>query len=263
MIGQVPYCENSALILFFAGLIAGIATFSTASLAKKSPDSLAAVDCEAELDAIVSEVSNDAQNLAPLEDRLENLVGWCHHLPQINHNRGVLAARTGRWPDAIAHFESALALDKRAAMTHRHLQQIFEYRAASAYARALGSSQPIVEPVFELQDSTTHNADALSDAKNKSQLHTFSTVEYELYALWQSHQLQQEIIDFYVDEFPRSAIERLQRDYLDNPWSGLQREIAFTANDAVVVLSDGSQQQILLLLRLVGTRWKIYQETAL
>lgn len=221
------------------------------------------VDCRPELDAIVAETSNDTDHWPSLESRLKALETHCEHLPQIAHNLGVLAAHANRLPEAIAHFQRAINLDERAAMTHRHLQQIFEHRAAVAYARALNRPLAATEPTFEFQDSTLLNADSRFLARGRSGLHTISTVEYELYAWWQAHQSQEDLTAHYVETYPDTAIRLAKRNYAGKQWVDMQREIAFTRSDAVVVLSDAEQNRTLLLLRLVGTRWKIYQETAL
>jgi tetratricopeptide (TPR) repeat protein len=253
----------------FAGQLAAalyLFLFSTIALAQHRPAADNTIRCQPELDAIVAALSN-VQETAPLQRRLQALDIHCPHLPQISHNLGVLAAREQNWPEAIAYLEKSLALDRRAAMTHQHLQQIFKYRAARAYARALNKSDPqadtLEQPVLELQGSDVENADAQAGQLDTSQFHTISTVEYELYAWWQAIQLQRGVAEHYVDDYPETAITLAQREYAGKQWTDFQREIAFTANDVVVVLSDTEKHRTLILMRLVGTRWKIYQETVL
>jgi hypothetical protein len=148
-------------------------------------------------------------------------------------------------------------------MTHRHLQQIFEHRAAQAYAKALKTPLTVQPPVLALQLSTDQNANTSLSTQDQSKFHTISTVEYELYAWWQAMQSADKLSDFYVNDFPSKAVGRGIQRLLEQKWNNLQREIAFTAQDAVVVLSDPLQNRTLVLLRLVGARWKIYQETQL
>jgi len=198
-----------------------------------------------------------------LESRFAQLESQCPDLPHFAHNQGVLAAQAERWNEAINHLDRSLQLDPRASMTYRHLQEIFEHRAAQAYARALKTRIPARPPVLALQLSTHQNAETSLSEHRNTQFRTISTVEYEMFAWWQSIQNKKGIEDFYVHDFPINAIGLGTRKLTQQGWNVLQREIAFTTNDAVVVLSDPAQNRALLLLRLVGNRWKIYQETFL
>jgi hypothetical protein len=220
-------------------------------------------DCLAQLDATVALASATNDGDGYLESRFAELESRCPNLPHLAHNRGVLAAQASRWPDAINHLNRSLQLDPRASMTHRHLQQIFEHRAAQAYAKALKTPISVQAPVLALQLSTDQNADTSLSVLGGGRFHTNITVEYELYAWWQAMRESQNINDFYVNDFPPKAIGRGSHRLLRQQWRDMQREIAFTAQDAVVILSDPLQNRTLVLLRLVGTRWKIYQETQL
>lgn len=220
-------------------------------------------DCLAQLDATVALASATKEGSGYLEARFAELESRCPNLPHFAHNQGVLAAQALRWPDAIKHLNRSLQLDPRASMTHRHLQLIFEHRAAQAYAKALNTPTSTQPPVLALQLSTDQNADTSLSGKGNSRFHTNSTVEYELYAWWQAMREAENINDFYVNDFPHKAIGRGSQRLVRQRWSDMQREIAFTAQDAVVILSDPVQNRTLVLLRLVGTRWKIYQETQL
>jgi hypothetical protein len=220
-------------------------------------------DCLAQLDATVALASAAKDDNGYLESRFAELESRCPNLPHFAHNRGVLAAQDLRWPDAIKHLNRSLQLDPRASMTHRHLQQIFEHRAAQAYAKALKTPMSVQPPVLALQLSTDQNADTSLSVQGESRFHTISTVEYELYAWWQATRESENITDFYVNDFPHNAIGRGSHRLLHQQWIDMQREIAFTAQDVVVILSDPLQNRTLVLLRLVGTRWKIYQETQL
>lgn len=217
----------------------------------------------AELDASVALASNEKGSAELIDKRLSTLEELCADLPQIAHNRGVLAAQTDNWPEAIAHFQRSLKLDARASATHRHLQQIFEHRAAIAYSQALNTPVDVPAPVLEFQTSTDQNGSARHSEENRSALHTISTIEYEMFAWWQAQQNSIGIADFYVESFPPAAIRLARRTHGGKQWQDMRREIAFTARDAVVVLSDAYHNRTLLLLRLVGNRWKIYQETNL
>jgi len=220
-------------------------------------------DCMTELDASVAMASNEQGNTALVEQRLAKLESRCKGFPQVAHNRGVLAAQADNWPEAIEHFERSLQQDSRAAMTYRHLQQIYEYRAAAAYSKALNTPVEVPFPTFELQTSALWNTDNRQLDSDRSDLHSISTIEYELFAWWQAQQNSIGIRDFYSDDFSPAAIRLARRTHANKQWQDMHREIAFTARDVVVVLSDAYHHRTLLLLRLEGNRWKIYQETNL
>ena len=219
--------------------------------------------CMAQLDASVALASNRDIDSTFIDQQLEALEDHCIGMPQIAHNRGVLAARNDDWPQAINHFKRSLQQDSRASMTHRHMQQIFEHRAAVAYSKALNTPVDVPAPTFNFQSSATQNADVRRSDDKKSTLHDIATIEYELFAWWQAQQNSIGLNDFYVDDFPATAIRLAQRTHANKQWQDMHREIAFTARDAVVVISDAYHHRTLLLLRLVGNRWKIYQETNL
>ncbi len=219
--------------------------------------------CLASLDATVAIASNESDTSDFLLQRFAQLEQDCSHLPQLAHNQGVVAGKAGRWPEAIAHFERSLKLDSRAAMTHRHLQQIFEHRAAQAYANALNIDSTASLPELYFQQSTNQNATAVAATSHRSELHSIGTIEYELYAWWQALQNSIGLKEHYIDDFPAAAIQLSKTKFSQQEWSDMHREIAFTANDAVAVVSDPFHNRTLLLLRLIGNRWKIYQETTL
>lgn len=238
-------------------------TQNTRSIASQKLAELPVNDCLLQLDATVALASNDSDENKYLDQRFAALESQCPDLPHLAHNRGVLAAKASRWSDAIDHLNRSLRLDTRAAMTHRHLQQIYEHRAAQAYAKALNTPIPVKPPVLSFQLSTDQNAIPTVSDDDRARLRTISTVEYEIYAWWQALQSSSGLDDFYVQDFPDAAIGYITDRFNDTNWADIQREIAFTENDAVVVISDPQQRKTLLLMRLVSTRWKIYQETPL
>ncbi len=219
--------------------------------------------CLAQLDAAVAEATHKMSDTRRVERRFKQLEQSCPHLPQLAHNLGVLAGRNGQWPEAVRHFERSLQADSRASMTHSHLKQIFEHRAAVAYARALQTSLVAIEPVLQLQSSKDQNADAKQGNQQRSDLHTISTIEYELFAWWQSLQGSVGLHEHYTSDFNKDAIRLSRQHFRGRQWHDMQREIAFTARDSVVIVSDQYHNRTLLLMRLVGSRWKIYQETRL
>jgi len=236
---------------------------SAPAVASESLDKLNTTSCLTQLDATVALASGQPDTEGYLERRFAELERRCPDLPHFAHNQGVLAAQSERWIDAIDHLDRSLQLDARASMTYRHLQAIFEHRAAQAYARALKTPVPASAPVLALQRSTDQNAQIEQSERRNRQLRTISTVEYEMFAWWQSIQNNTDTEDFYVHDFPSQAIGIGTRKITQLGWDELQREIAFTTEDAVVVLSDPARNRALLLLRLIGNRWKIYQETLL
>ncbi len=243
--------------------------------------------CLMELDSLVALSGNEtrrnlaavteAGSLAATIDRsavdagFAELEARCPPLPQLAHNRGVLAAHAERWPEALAHLERSLLQDPRAADTYRLLQSIYEYQAALAYAKALDTPVKARPPDLEWQDSTRLNADARARSEGRlpltdeimQSLRAVSTVEYELFSWWHALHAAREVEQFYVDDYPAADIRASRRLHANGRWEDLQREINFTANDAVVIISGARRRSTLLLLRLVGTRWKIYQETRL
>jgi len=239
---------------------------NTAPLPEIASQGLSALEgnnCPVQLDAAVALASNEQDENGYLDARFAQLELLCPDWPQIAHNRGVLAARAERWPEAIEHFNRSLSLDARASMSHRHLQLIFEHRAAVSYARALKTPLPKGTPSLFFQTAADQNARSVAIEPNQRQYRTISTIEYELYAWWKSKDTELGNREFYAQEFPVDAIGLGIRKYATSQWIDLQREISFTEKDAVVILSDINQNRTLLLLKLAGTRWKIYQETAL
>ncbi|MFK8080923.1 MAG: hypothetical protein AB8B97_11615 [Granulosicoccus sp.] len=221
------------------------------------------LNCASQLDATVALGSNPGANPESIAARFAALEDNCPAFAQLAHNQGVLAARSNQWPQAIAHFKRALAKDQRAADTHRHLQQIFEYRAAQAYARALDTPLTAQPPQLDFQDSSARNAESEQQFPEHEQLRDIATIEYELFAWWQAQQTWAGISSHYVEGYDIEAIRLFRQEHTSRQWPDIKREIAFTQSDAVVVLSDAAKAHTLLLMRLTGTRWKIYQETRL
>ena len=230
---------------------------------------LTAAQCRDELDSAVSLFHNQASKIA--ETRLLQLADQCQHLPQINHNLGVLAGRQNQWPAAIDFFKRSLEADARAAMSQDHLLQIYRYRASLAYAKALNTTPTAPPPVLQMQDAPQQNSAELLPQPStplrtplRTPLHNISTVDYELYDWWHTalQANNQGRQAHYVIGY--SAPVAAQPNQAD--WQSVQREISFTAQDAVAVLThqeNGQSVSTLLLMRLQGNRWKIYQETRL
>lgn len=222
---------------------------------------LTADQCRDQLDSAVSLFHNQAHKIS--ETRLLQLADQCQQLPQINHNLGVLAGRQNRWPAAIDYFKRSLEADARAAMTQDHLLQIYRYRASLAYAKALNTTTSAPPPVLQMQDASQQNSAELLHQPS-APLHNISTVDYELYDWWHTalpanNQGRQA---HYVIGY--SAPVAAQPNQAE--WQSVRREISFTAQDAVAVLThkeNGQSVSTLLLMRLQGNRWKIYQETRL
>jgi len=105
--------------------------------ASKNLPKLDTSSCLTQLDATVALAREKTDVDGYLESRFAQLERQCPDLPHFAHNQGVLAAQAERWNDAISHLDRSLQLDPRASMTYKHLQEIFEHRAAQAYARAL------------------------------------------------------------------------------------------------------------------------------
>lgn len=275
--------HTSLVLLLFPPILLLAQTSEPSENTGRTPPTYA--QCLIELDAVTALATNETRrNLAAVtaagslaasidrtavDARLAELEELCAPLPQLAHNRGVLAASTERWPEAVAHLERSLLQDRRAAETYRLLQDIYEYQASLAYAKALDTPLNTPRPTLQWQDSTVHNADATAQLRGAvtdelgQSLRSVSTVEYELFSWWHALHGPAEVKAFYVDDFPVASINRSRRRHANRQWEELHHEISFTATDAVVVLGDALKSRTLLLLRRVGTRWKIYQETFL
>lgn len=230
------------------------------------PRAMSVSECLVQLDAAVTLALEP--DLAAAAEKLEALSAVCEDVPQIQHNLGVLAAMDNRLPEAVSYLEASVAADPRAALSVSHLQDIFRYRASLAYASALNTPTTASAPNYVFQDSTHHNSDTVRLQRERTELHTVGTIEYELYAWWQTrHDERQDVREHYVSNYPEVSVERALGRFVDIDWDDMKREIAFTQEDAVVVLSDASEDDAseitLLLMRLEGNRWKIYQETSL
>lgn len=275
----LPLPSSAALFSVLSALLATALPLSGIAQTDEQAQIMTRGECLVELDAAVVLATNETvRNLAAVtaagsiaatidrptvDARLAELEERCPDMPQLAHNRGVLAAKSNRWPEAIAHFERALKMDDRAADTYGHLQEIYERQAAEAYAKALGSPVKVAEPKLNWQDSTLLNADADTAGTLVSSLQSISTLEYELFDWWQALRNAKGLDEHYVDDFSAASIRLSQQNLANQNWEDVQRKITFTASDAVVILTDIRQTRTLLLLRLVGTRWKIYQETPL
>ena len=125
-----------------------------------------------------------------------------------------------------------------------------------------------MNPDYTFQDSSDQNSDSLRLQRERAELHTVETIEYELFAWWQTrHDERQDVREHYVSNYPEVSIVQATEHFADVDWDDIKRDISFTQEDAVIVLSDVSREdaseKTLLLMRLEGNRWKIYQETSL
>ena len=247
--------------IFYAALLA---TSPAGAAQPALSDSTTPGHCLTQLDRSVA-LYHDQDYLAA-SSLLVRLDKECKYLPQIQHNLGVIDAQQERWDAAIVHFRDALKTDTRAAMTYQHLQSIHRYRARLAYQQALNIELESSDLELRMQDASQHNSDTLLVRQSTAELHSISTIEYELYDWWLvANEVNLEAwAEHYADGYPPPDISPPIKKI---GWSSVQREISFTAQDAVVILSFDDLQHrsvhTLLLLRLQGNRWKIYQETRL
>jgi len=224
----------------------------------------APITCLERLDAAVALAEGGDEGLARL--RLERMAARCEGLAQVHHNLGVLAARADRLPEALAHFERALAAAPRAWMTLGHVRALHRREAALGYARAFGTSAEPPEPQLRLQDSDDTDPDDVRSPRGEREreLRRLTTLEYELYAWWSSaDQGTGARLAHYVDGYPAElALGGRERD-ASLAWEAVRHEVTFTAEDAVVTLEHagaGETVRRVLLLRLEGGRWKIYRD---
>ena len=216
--------------------------------------------CEDELNSAVAIYNaGDAQRA---HTKLAAMAEDCDHLPQIQHNLGVLAYERDEWPQAQSHFNKAIANDTRTNMTRAHLQSLHQYQASVAFQKAMNARHVINPPQLQMQ--TTSVSNTIVEPNPKTSLHNLATVDYELYSWWTSaaDKEPQAWLEHYLNGYP--AVQNF--DAAKISWSRVNRDISFTAQDAVVVLSyriDEVDKRTLLLLRLQNNRWKIYREAAL
>lgn len=216
--------------------------------------------CAEELDQAVNAYNGGKAAVA--ESKLQRLLGNCAHLPQVHHNLGVIAAAEKNWGQATEHFDRAILNDTRTTNTIEHQQFMHQYRATKAYQDALHLKKEIPLPDFQMQMSTTVNTHFRTLPKTDQ--HNAPTVDYELYAWWTaaSHNDASAWQEHYTPGYP--PMENNDAKFVD--WNDVSRDISFTAQDAVVVLSYQQadiDKRMLLLLRLQNNRWKIYRQANL
>lgn len=229
-------------------------------LPASSHASLLQPSCASELDGAVDQ--HRAGNLRQAKSALEKMLEQCAHLPQVHHNLGVIAGLQSEWQLAESYFKRAIADDSRTSMTAAHLQSMHQYRATQAYQRALNIKKRIAEPDFQMQDSAVANASY--QAPPKTDQHNVPTVEYELYAWWTA--AAQNELSAWLEHYTYGYPPMENNDAATVSWNDVSRDISFTAQDAVVVLSyqqNNVEKRTLLLLRLQNNRWKIYREALL
>ncbi len=193
---------------------------------------------------------------------LERVESQCTGYPQFHHNLGVLEFNSQRWEEAAQQFQLAIASDRRAAESVAALRSIHRYQAALSYQNSLGTGSAAKPPQLAMQSTSLKNSDILWQRKSNTYLRSVTTIDYELYDWWlaiKAGQIEAHS-EHYVDNYPASHTNILT----SVSWEDIDRDIAFTQSDAVVVLSfphRDSTEHLQLLLRLQGERWKIYRET--
>ena len=225
--------------------------------------------CAAGLDGAVATARRGA--LEGARDALLALAPECTGLPQVEHDLGVLAWRLGDEDGAVRHLERALEADARVARTVEALREVRRFRAARAWADALG--EPRAErapPRLELLDSSVAGATARLERARDALLRDEAVVGYELHAWWDAlaHGDADDVAAHYASDAARLVPDGATGGATGAApaWDEIDSEIAFTARDAVAVLrwpgATGTAGRI-LLLRAVDDRWLIYRESAL
>ena len=230
--------------------------------------------CAAELDAAVATARRGALDAA--RDALDALGRQCTGLPQIEHDLGVIALRAGDHDAAVRHLERALEVDERAARTVRALREVRRWRAGLAWRDALGETGTGRRaPALDLLGSDVTGASERLEAGRDALLRDEAALAYELYAWWDALRRgdADDVRSHYAGDAVRTAGGSTPtaggEDDADAglpDWNDVERELAFTARDAVAVLrwreGDASAGR-LLLLRAVDDRWLIYRESPL
>lgn len=223
-------------------------------------DANTSANCLRQLDRLVVHIQDVNYNTALTA--MTTLSDQCPFLPQAHHNVGVLAAQNEDWERAIAAFNTAISLAPRTADTVAQLQELHRYRAKTAWQLALDLQDTPKPPAFEWQDSSHQNTQKLSQPLHNDGLRTVLTVDLELYTWWHASSTGNDNaawLDHYVQGYPANP-EHAKRSV---NWESVTRDIQFTAQDAVAVLSwqnQGAKRIRYLLLTLVGERWQIYHE---
>ena len=226
--------------------------------------------CAAELDAAVATARRGALDAA--RDALDALGRQCTGLPQIEHDLGVIALRAGDHDAAVRHLERALEVDERAARTVGALREVRRWRAGLAWRDALGENGPGRRaPALELLGSDVTGASERLDAGRDALLRDETALAYELYAWWDTLRRgdADDVDSHYAGDAVRAPVDGARPDGAGAglpDWDDVERELAFTARDAVAVLrwrDGGAAAGRLLLLRAVDDRWLIYRESPL
>ena len=216
--------------------------------------------CLAELDKAADLYSKGNTDAA--SDRFDRLKHSCSHLPQVHHNLGVIAADRQQWQVASDHFQQAIADDSRTVMTQTQLFAIHQYKASVAYRKALGIPGRVDLPKLAMQNSAHMNS--AQSVSSKTVLHTVPTIDYELFSWWNAAATESMAawLEHYTEGYPPQ--ENTDAQMVE--WENVGRDISFTEQDAVVVLSYNLgelQKRTLLFMRLEKSRWKIYKESLL
>lgn len=194
-----------------------------------------------------------------------SLAQSCESLPQVHHNIGVIAARRGQWEIAIQAFDAAIELYPLTADTVNQLRSLHEYQAKQAWQVALKLDTELSPPRFTLQTSRDQNQAIAAQPDHDSGLRSVTTIDFELYTWWHASTDSNDKaawLNHYVKGYPAQVIPDAQ---VVN-WNDVRRDIRFTAQDAVAVLSwdhAGKTQHRMLLMSLAGERWQIYHEASL
>jgi len=249
--------QDKVLLVTALSILLGVADATAGSTTL--PDK---VRCLENLDLAVS-IGRDG-DLAKSRKQFERLATQCPGLPQAHHNLGVIALREGGREQAIEHLEAALETEARTAETLGALRAMHRHAASLAYARALGTASTAPSPTLDWQDASDQ-PEGLEDASS-DELRDLVTLEYELYDWWQgaASDPAEGWLAHYSDDYPRRVALADHGRPRPADWSDVRREIAFTENDAVAIIEHAGDTRLerrLLLLRLYGHRWKIYQET--
>lgn len=223
-------------------------------------------DCVAQLDRLADalERGKPAQRAS-----VESLLDECADLPQLHHNLAVINAREGRWEDAVAQLERAIALDTRAAESVEAMRDIRRWQAAEAYAKALGTPAPTTAPRIAPQSSRDGNSDTRRWLFREPDLYAASSVEYELWEWWRSGtDKSKHHREHYVGEAASTAFHLSGDRQSPVPdWDSLDRQVRFVGHDVVATISwrdgDGSSSNLVLLMSLHDERWRIYDELLL
>lgn len=249
-----------------AAIVSALVLTSASPHASASNDLLPDSACMRGLDAAAEQMLKG--NNTSARQTLKSLISECPDVPQALHNLATLEARAGEWDEAIRLLEQSITLDSRAAGSVEALRSIHRWRAADAYAKALGNNARSAPPSLSVQKSSDSNSDTRRFQQIDAVQFEQATLDYELSEWWRSAagvaygDDEQHRAHYSADyDLPLSLRELAANGLPD--WNTVSREIRFIGREAVALIGwtgdDETTSGRLLLMRVENDRWRIHE----